>query len=135
MVVVIAEAAVEVEVGEGEIEEEGAAVGAVEVEDKEEVEEAELRREAPSLDGRAAEEATGRAAAGWLATAGEAARPITGGVDTRGVEGAEDFGVAGFDQDSKKSSSSAFAAGVAAAAPAVSMPSMWIPSGNLWFFH
>jgi hypothetical protein len=54
------------------------------------------------------------------------ARPPTG-VPVRGVPGADVFGVAGLDHDSKKSSSvSSFGRAVG-----VSEPSMWMPFGNL----
>lgn len=55
------------------------------------------------------------------------ARPTAGGVHVRGVPGADVFGVAGLDHDSKKSSSvSSFGRAVG-----VSEPSMWMPFGNL----
>ena len=55
------------------------------------------------------------------------ARPTTGGVPVRGVPGADVFGVAGLDHDSKKSSSvSSFGRAVS-----ISEPSMWMPFGIL----
>jgi len=95
----------------------------------------EFRREAPSLAERAAEVIV-RGAAGVVAsevtggggTLGDGVRPMMGGVEILGVAGADDLGVAGLDQELKKSSSvSSFGAGVGE----VSIPSMAIPLGNL----
>lgn len=80
----------------------------------EEEEEAEVKREAPSPEREPArmeedEVVLGAGALGAAAGAVEAgddvARPMMGGVLVRGVPGAEVLGVAGLDQDSKKSSS------------------------------
>jgi len=57
----------------------------------------------------------------------DCARPMTGGVPVRGVPGADVFGVAGLDHDSKKSSSvSSFGGDIS-----MSEPSTWMPFGNL----
>jgi hypothetical protein len=105
-----------------------------------EAEDAELRREvdAPRREGREAEDdvmvdedvivlGAGVVVVDEAVVVEDAdvARPITGGVPVRGVAGAEDFGVLGFDQDSKKSSSVSSLAGMGV--DAVSMPSTWIP--------
>lgn len=89
----------------------------------------ELRRDTPpSLFERPAEaDVMVRGAAAGV-TLGDGVRPITGGVDTLGVGGAEDLGVAGLDHELKKSSSvSSFETGVAEAC----MPSTKIPLGKL----
>lgn len=104
------------------------------------VEDAEVSREAPAPEraaGRMEEDEIVRGAGAAMgvddvvAAGAEGARPITGGVDVRGVPGAEPLGVAGFDQDSKKSSSvSSLGAGAAGA----SIPSTKIPAGNLGIY-
>ena len=58
-------------------------------------------------------------------------RPMMGGVETRGVLGAEGFGVAGLDQDSKKSSSASPAPAGGERVETDSMPSTKMPSGYL----
>lgn len=65
---------------------------------------------------------------GLLVELEEVVRPITGGVETRGVPGFEDFGV--LDQDVKKSSS-----GSSFTTAAGSIPSTAILSGKLRHFH
>jgi hypothetical protein len=93
----------------------------------------EVRRDAPSLDGRAAdeevverseEELTVRGAAG-LVVATVAARPMTGGAEVVGVWDPLPFGVEGLLQEVKKSSSSP--AGSDDVVAVVSIPSTWIP--------
>lgn len=106
------------------------------------MEDAEFRREAPpNLAARAAAEdvmvrGTGEAmvlevdedeVAAEL-TAGEGVRPMTGGVETLGVAGADGLGVEGFDQELKKSSSVSSFGG---AVTDDSTPSTTIPFGNL----
>lgn len=115
-----------------------AAVGA------EETEEPEFRRDVPlpSRAGRAVEEeliVRGAGASGGLAAdvatlladpdadAADGVRPIMGGVDILGVPGADDLGVEGLDQESKKSSSVSALSVVVGA----STPSTTIPFGNL----
>jgi len=91
-------------------------------------EEAELSREAPSLAARdAADEVMVRGCE--LVLEDDVVRPTTGGVSVLGVPGADVLGVAGLDQESKKSSS-VCSAGVAGEAE-VSIPSTKIPCGYL----
>lgn len=112
-----------------------------------EAEEPELRRDVPlpSRAGRAVEDEVmvrgAVAVVGGLVVADVASlltdpdadcadgvRPRMGGVDILGVPGAEDFGVGGLDQESKKSSSASTLDVVAGA----STPSTTIPLGNLF---
>jgi hypothetical protein len=64
-------------------------------------------------------------AEGLMTGLAEVARPITGGVKTRGVPGFEDFGVFGFDHDVKKSSSgSSFTTAEGGSIPSTTIPAV-----------
>ncbi len=96
------------------------------------MDDAELSRELPNLLARLVADDVMVRGADELAVdagcAGEGVRPMIGGVETLGVDGADGLGVEGFDHDSKKSSS-VCSLGVEVAA--FSTPSTTIPFGNL----